>query len=115
MLCKNENGESQKLVGLSLCVVCGVWRWAENFQNLYIHQVLLKCTPGPCLLLDFFVHFPNYLSLHYKTLLLVDDFFKIYVCIGSQIKIMYGYKLVRAARQSEKMQQVVQNESKEAV
>ena len=34
---------------------------------------------------------------------------------GIQIKNLYGYKLVRAAKRSEKMQQVVQNKSHEAV
>ena len=33
-----------------------------------------KMQPHPCLFLDFFVkHSPNYLSLHYETLLLGDD------------------------------------------
>ena len=34
---------------------------------------------------------------------------------GIQVKKLYGYKLVGAAEQSEKMQQVVQKESREAV
>ena len=49
----------------------------KNSQNLYLY-ILLKCTPRPCLFLE---HFPNYLNLHYETLLFVDDFYKIHTFI----------------------------------
>ena len=42
-------------------------------------------------------------------------FKKLIYSYGIQIKKLYGYKLVRDAKQSEKMQQVVQKESHETV
>ena len=49
--------------------------------------------------LDFFVkHLPSYLSLHYETLVFAVNFFK---KIIYQIKNLYVYKLVEAAKQSE--------------
>ena len=48
------------------------WRQAGTFSK-FVPLNTRKCTPWACLALDFFKHFPNYLSLHCEALVLVDD------------------------------------------
>ena len=50
----------------------------------------------------------------FSKFLFVDVFKKIIYSYNIQIKILYGYKLVRAAERSEKIQEVVQKELHEA-
>ena len=74
------------------------WSWAGKFSKfvppdaLNVHYLVLS-------VLRFFVKaFPNYLSLHWKTVFFRDDLLKdSYI----QMKNCYGYKLVRAVKISE--------------
>ena len=80
--------------------VFGGYRYTWLAPRVEIFQICVSrdyknAIPGTIVFLDFFVkHFSNYFSLPFKNLF-VDDFLKkSYI----EIKQLYGYKLVRAAK-----------------
>ena len=84
--------------------VFGGYRYTWLAPRVEIFQICVSrdyknAIPGTIVFLDFFVkHFSNYLSLPFKNLF-VDDFLKkSYI----ELKQLYGYKLVRAAKWSER-------------